>query len=237
MKFALAKTETPLFNTPHFEHLHILAKEIETMALKDTKFSILDQIKETIFLAKTTEYPHPVYVDGRFLEFIEQEPPERIIKKPSHALISQRLLAIHAKKLPYLWGGNWSEGIPSLPHLQGVDCSGLLYEATCGYTPRNTSELVSYKQGLPIEGLSREALTLSVKPLDLIVWKGHVIIVLDPQTTIESREHRGVILTPLKERFDELLDQDNRLPLNEPHPSHPYFVIRRWYANRESDWR
>ena len=62
---------------------------------------------------------------------------------------------------PYVWGGNWSSGIPEMVHfyppkspldekterywnLKGIDCSGLLYQTSGGATPRNTSQLIYY---------------------------------------------------------------------------------------------
>ncbi|HPE85225.1 MAG TPA: hypothetical protein PLO43_03500, partial [Chlamydiales bacterium] len=77
----------------------------------------------------------------------------------------------------------------------GVDCSGLLYEASYGLTPRNTSELISFGEERSLENL---------QPLDLLVWKGHVVIVLDPYHTIESRLGKGVVITPLADRLSEI---------------------------------
>jgi len=42
--------------------------------------------------------------------------------------------------------------------MKGVDCSGLLYEATNGYTPRNSSDLVTYGTGVTIENMTRKKL-------------------------------------------------------------------------------
>jgi hypothetical protein len=68
-----------------------------------------------------------------------------------------------------------------------------------------------------------------LQPLDLIVWKGHVVIVFDKDNTIESRHPHGVILTPIKERFEEILQ--DRLPVNDYDAGLQQgkpFVIRRW---------
>ena len=70
--------------------------------------------------------------------------------------------------------------------LKGVDCSGLLYWATNGATPRNTSALVNYGTGVMIMGLSIDQILTELKPLDLIVWSGHVLIVLPGERVIES---------------------------------------------------
>ena len=144
--------------------------------------------------------------------------------------------------LPYIWGGNWSAGVPALLalyppsdeitetmraiwSLKGVDCSGLLYEATDGFTPRNTSELVYYGTPVAIENKSISAIQKMVRPLDLIVWKGHVVIVLDAEKTIESRHKHGVVITPLKERLEEVLQ--TRTP-KDAWVDGNHFVIRRW---------
>lgn len=260
MKFALAKRSVPLFNTPALKeifggasgNLVSFEKKIETIALKGTKFSILKKVDDQIYAVKTEDYPSAevLYVDGNFLELQEKEPPERVKREPSASLIIQHLHAIYAKNLPYLWGGNWSDGIPEmLAHyppkkeipeemkrlwtLKGVDCSGLLYEATEGYTPRNTSELMFFGQGLPIEGLKAEQIPKQVKPLDLIVWKGHVVIVLDAERTIESRGGRGVIVNPLREILEDLFETKKRSPANSVSANldpASYFLMRRWHS-------
>ncbi len=121
---------------------------------------------------------------------------------------------------PYVWGGNWSHGIPELltyypPKgeideatrilwtMQGVDCSGLLYEASEGATPRNTSELLSFGNPVPIGE--------PMRPLDMILYPGHVIFVLDETTTIESKHPFGVIYRNLEERLKEINKERNRI--------------------------
>lgn len=75
--------------------------------------------------------------------------------------------------------------------MQGVDCSGLLYQATKGFTPRNSRSLLQFGSGVVIEGKSVKELKKLLQPLDLIVRNGHVVIVLDGERTIESRG-RGI---------------------------------------------
>ena len=104
---------------------------------------------------------------------------------------------------PYLWGGNVAEGVfrpdrafsspfeRRINCLEGLDCSGSLYEATGGCVPRNTSDLWAL-------GEERE----DVKPLDIFVLKGHVGIMLDSNWVIESKhDWGGVVVHPLKSRF------------------------------------
>jgi len=52
---------------------------------------------------------------------------------------------------------------------------------------RNTSSLIFYGKPLEIKGLDAGQIIAKVEPLDLIVWDGHVIIILDKERTIESR--------------------------------------------------
>ena len=109
---------------------------------------------------------------------------------------------------------------------QGLDCSGLLYLATDGCTPRNTSQLVTFGKSLSIKGKSPLEIQKLVKPLDIIVWKGHVIIVLNPEQTIESRAGFGVIVYNFLSRLQEVMDIHQKIPLNRWDPSG--FVINRW---------
>jgi hypothetical protein len=120
--------------------------------------------------------------------------------------------------------------------MQGLDCSGLLYEATAGWTPRNTSALVAYGSSVRIAGLDADGIVQIVQPLDLIVWKGHVMIVLDRKRLIESRldckgTAGGVTIRNLSEALRRLLV--SRLPLNEYEGNNSGaqkgFVIRRWH--------
>jgi cell wall-associated NlpC family hydrolase len=138
---------------------------------------------------------------------------------------------------PYVWGGNWGAGIPELVEyyppkgpldlktqqlwiFQGVDCSGLLYEATRGATPRNTDQLVYFGKTLNSKQL---------EPLDMIVYPGHVLFVLDSHTIIESRFSKGgVILCDLPTRMQELLETRTQVPEWKPDlNSSKHFVIRR----------
>jgi len=73
--------------------------------------------------------------------------------------------------------------------------------------------------------------------LDLIVWKGHVIIVLDRERTIESRlapkpgKRDGVAVRPLREVLTEVMGK--RVPVDrfveKNGRGEKTFVIRRWY--------
>lgn len=218
--YCTAQRPAPLLNTPDFQKVFGadslpldakgLLRALELIALPGTKFQILEQIDAFTLQVATNDYPNAsVYIDSRFVLPASETTPERSKILPSSDTILTRLK--NCLGLPYVWGGNWSQGIPevlSLYHppipknlhpawtLQGVDCSGLLYEATSGYTPRNTSQLISFGKEVP----SIEA----IQPLDILVYPGHVIIFLDPFTTIESRYGKGVIVANLIERLTEL---------------------------------
>ncbi len=254
--FAVAKGPTPVLNTKDFKAIYGrttlpldeqgLLRGVETVALPGTKFEILEVCSEGICRVRTSAYPgEQLFVDRRFLMPAEEHTLERSSKLPEKEILISALANLAGK--PYVWGGNWSRGVPQMLDLyppsspidettrihwtaSGVDCSGLLYEATDGYTPRNTAQLVHF--GMPVwiqeNGIYR--LCEEVQALDLIVWVGHVIIVLDSQTAIESRGGAGVVMTPLKERLAEILRE--RRPVDDwvaAAALGPRFIIRRWY--------
>lgn len=232
-------------------------RELEYIALPGTAFTILKKFRsgaEEIYQVRTEEYPTSpsvrLYVDGRFLKFERSEPPARIKSLPPRDEIVAALKASAGN--PYVWGGNVPAGVPELAvwfysgindsdkgrlTLAGLDCSGLLYQVTGGWTPRNTSQLITYGQAVDVEGQSSSGVAARLQPLDLIVWNGHVIIVLDRQTTIESRlecgkpGNGGVVMTPLPQRIAEIMR--TRRPANVwpgGGKRNDIFVVRRWYS-------
>jgi cell wall-associated NlpC family hydrolase len=236
-----------------------LVREVEFVAIPGTVFHIEDSLKEsgqTIYRVTTDEYPYPTrtgyFIDSRFVKTNSTPPSPRPKLLPSKQTVTDNLLA--ARGSIYVWGGNIRAGIPQqlqfyppatnsiLPvktldmwQLRGVDCSGLLYEATDGYTPRNTSSLVTYGNPVRIAGMDTDSIIRRLEPLDLIVWSGHVMIVLDRKREIESRLDKrgngGVVVRPLREALNELLK--SRVPLDDyPTAAANWvkgFVIRRWY--------
>ena len=109
--------------------------------------------------------------------------------------------------------------------LKGVDCSGLLYEATNGYTPRNTSELINFGQIIKVENKNIDEIIKTLYPLDLVIYKGHVIIIFDKKYTIESREKFGVVKTKIKKR---LLEISKEKRFTDNFYNEKSIVIRRW---------
>ena len=114
--------------------------------------------------------------------------------------------------------------------LKGVDCSGLFYYVSNGFTARNTSKLLDFGRAVLIEGLSLNEIIDKVNDLDLIVWEGHVVGVLDHKTTIESRSPKGVFTCDLKTRLLEIMNE--RKPANRWDENEGAgFVIRRWHPD------
>lgn len=215
MSTALRATRpTPIFNHPRIQEIfghptlplcgQGLLRPLEMIALEHTRFTLIAKIDPFTYQVETNEYnvPYPLYIDSRF---VVEDPhcKEREKNLPPAEQILAKLKA--SLGLPYLWGGNWSSGIPEIATyyngkipedqkshylLQGVDCSGLLYEATNGFTPRNAKELLHFgKEVFCFE---------DVKPLDILVWPGHVVISLGKDQIIESRIGVGVTLNSLE---------------------------------------
>jgi len=234
-----------------------LIREVEFVAIPGTLFRIeecFERGSHFIYRVTTDEYPYTAktgyFVDSRFVKTSDIPPSPRSRRLPTKEKIIEDLLAARGSR--YVWGGNVRRGISqlltfyppatdSLPattldvwQLRGVDCSGLLYEATGGYTPRNTPSLISYGGPVAIKGLDAARIASRLEPLDLIVWSGHVMIVLDRRRVIESRLDSkggdGVVVHPLREALMELLLM--RAPLNdyrEATEGKKGFVVRRWY--------
>ena len=235
-------------------------RQLEFIALPGTVFRLLGKVPgsaATVYRVETDDYPAPndisLYVDSRFIELRDERPPARIRTLPTR----ERIIAALKKAIgsPYVWGGNIPEGVDALVGtfypagtaidervkrritLAGVDCSGLLYQATGGWTPRNTSLLVSYGAGVAVGGKDARQIAESLKPLDLIVWSGHVVIVLDRDTAIESRltcgrpANGGVVTTPLQQRLTEIMR--TRRPVDAwpaKGKQEGIFVVRRWFG-------
>ncbi|MBT0665204.1 peptidoglycan endopeptidase [Geobacter pelophilus] len=233
-------------------------RELEFIALPGTVFAIQQEINTgttVIYRVTTGDYPHApangLFIDSRFVSTTIAPPsPRRAALSPKKEII-QRLR--NSAGVEYVWGGNVKQGIPKLADLYstgnrslslksgkkvsfaGLDCSGLLYEASNGWTPRNTSELVAYGKSVAIEGLDLGTIVRKLRPLDLIVWPGHVLIALDHGEVIESRLYcdgrkSGVVIRPLHKRLSEILR--NRKPVNSIEAKggelKNSFVVRRW---------
>ncbi len=215
--FAYTKTNTPLFNTKElstlfqkplpFDSQHLI-RALETILLPSSPLTIQKE-HETVLEVTSSEYASssPLYVDKRFI-IQTSSLEEKKRPMPSKKTLLKRFSSY--PKRPYIWGGNTKDGIPELfeyypPqtllthyewlhwHFRGVDCSGLLYDITEGATPRNTKDLCHF--GYQVETL---------KPLDMIVWPGHVLFYLTQETLIESRAGVGVTISKASLRLKEL---------------------------------
>lgn len=226
-----------------------LIREMEFIALPGTVFELLGEFDHgsyKIFKVECKEYEYgsDLYIDSRFVELKKSRPGERFVALPKKEDIYKLLDKAVGNR--YCWGGNYNDGIQKLIELYqpkgeitdgvknewmltGCDCSGLMYEATNGFTPRNTSKLVDYGTPVEIEGLTAEEIAAKCKPLDMIVWNGHVIYVYDEKTSIQSSLSKGGVLKlDLVETLSDLMS--SRTPVNDYNSSQgSRFVIRRWY--------
>jgi hypothetical protein len=226
-----------------------LFRDLEYIALKGTIFTIksaMDKGNYKIYnvAAEDYNYEAELYIDSRFVTLIESKPSSGVKKLPSKKDIYTFLDNAVGSK--YIWGGNSIAGIdkmlsyyPPVGNISdyekdiwtfhGCDCSGLMYEATNGYTERNTWKLIYFGKAVPIEGLSAEQIVSILKPLDMMVWNGHVIYVYDNTTAIQSALSKGgVVKTDLLETIENIMTK--RTPVNEYDDSPgEKFVVRRWY--------
>ncbi len=254
-----AKTFTPILNTQYFTSVfggedgkslpldtQGLIRGIETIAFPNTKFKVERACSNHILEITTKDYPYkgPLFVDSRFLSPADETTPERTPKLPSSCFILKTLFS--TLKEPYCWGGNCfnvqemlvlyppKEALPPdlcfKWQLKGFDCSGLIYYATDGFTPRNTSSWLNFGTSIPIEGKNSQEIIKCLKPLDAIVWKGHIIFIYDEKQVIESKGGEGVILTKIEERLESLLlNEKKKAKNNYCNDLEEYFLIRRWH--------
>lgn len=229
-----------------------LIKELEYVAYVGSVFKIIKSINRgsyNIYEVNSKEYDIKelginLFIDSRFVDTTSVKPVDRILLLPTKDSIL-KFMDENVGAL-YVWGANNVNGVKQMTEfykpkgqlseidlkewsLKGVDCSGLLYEATNGYTPRNTYQLVYFGKSLKIEGLKTDQILSLLKPLDIIVWKGHVIIVYDDKTTIQSAHSSwGVVKKDLKAVIEKTMS--TRKPVNEwKEDDTKQFIIKRWY--------
>lgn len=235
-------------------------RALEFVAFPATLFRIEETIRKgnsVVYRVTTDDYPYPdragYFIDNRFVGTVVHPPANRPRSLPSRENIVESLLA--AEGSAYVWGGNLRGGIPemlaffpepsqsahdqktsALRQLRGVDCSGLLYEATTGFTPRNSSGLVDFGAPVPVAGTDATGIAGRLEPLDLIAWPGHVLIVLDRERVIESRldctgRGGGVRVRSLAAALREIMK--SRVPVDDYRDATARrvkgFVVRRWY--------
>jgi hypothetical protein len=215
--FAVTKEYTPLFNTERIDEIfksklpfdhRFLLPQLETVLFPNAVLEVIRECPQS-FQVKTREYPasFPLFADKRSVRLTKDRIEERHRKCPKKEQFLERLLSF--PKCPYIWGGTNPHGIPQWIDyyppkralssfefaywiFRGVDCSGLLYHVTDGFTPRNTKELYTF--GSEVN---------EPKPFDLVLYPGHVLIVLPNEKVIECRHLNGIVVSSLKERLKE----------------------------------
>lgn len=219
-------------------------RSLEFIAFPGTLLTLVGAVPGSPDLIQVTAENYPtapgiaLYLHRSRVKFHTRKPEQQTHPNPDLNQIKASLVS--AIGLPYVWGGNLRTGLvlQGTTYFKGVDCSGLLYEATHGMTPRNTRQLVRFGDAVPAAGLTQDQIISRLQPLDLLVWDGHVVIVLDRSTTIESILNckggkSGVITTPLPTRLRQILR--NRIVIDQwPEGSttanRSYVTIRRWLA-------
>jgi hypothetical protein len=214
--FALTKEYTPLFNIERIDTIfgsslafdrRFLLPQVETVLFPGSALEIVRDAGPYVEV-KTKEYPAsiPLFVDKRCIRMVDHL-QERFKDCPTKEKLLDRLLKF--PKCHYVWGGTTPHGVPQWLHyyppkkaltafefahwtFRGVDCSGLLQHVTDGFTPRNTSDL--YHFGYEVN---------EVKPFDLILYPGHVLIALPDEKVIECRHLSGIVISPLSDRLKE----------------------------------
>ena len=208
--------------------------------------------------APDTQY----FIDARAVELTDDKPPLRDVLIPGADDLQRKLLEVHnlnsQDKIHYVWGGNTLEGIPAHKEwygsgvdldslsdrdkkqflIQGLDCSGLLYHITNGAAPRACYWLKNFGDSVPIQGKSAKSITETLRPLDMILFQGHVALVMDKDSTIEMRNpvnprgDKDLAISAIADQVNDLLE--NKEPVDEPPSEKKYgwFSVRRFAKNK-----
>lgn len=208
-----------VYNTPRISELYQnkplkndkgLLIGVEMVLLPGSKIEVIAKLEGNICQISTPHYKvgYPTYVDGRYLK---KGTPQTFIL-PSYEDAIENLSKIK-EDTRYIYGANLDQGVPSLfvdfppcldldPTekqdwiLQGLDCSGLFFQICAGATLRNCSMLDKVGDRLTNPRLSE------LRPLDLILTKGHVAIVETSKNIIESaKRFNGVRRSALTEEL------------------------------------
>lgn len=233
---------------------------LQTILIKGEVLEIHNELEfgdKTVYEITAEAYPSEdkLYILAEFAQVLSSKLDTRDSRNYSKDDIIENLKEWEGS--PYFWGGSLKEGLiemldimpPSLElnelrnsqyTLVGGDCSGILYDATDGATPRNTSDLVSFGDPVEIEGKSIDKIVDSLELLDMIVWQGHsaYVIEIDEEEgpiVIESRfeyntqfngeefedvdEDRihGVKTMPAKDFLTFFIEEEEKLPVNDYH--------------------
>lgn len=228
-------------------------RAVEFVALPGTVFTVEKKIEGrsgAVYRVTTADYPYPspdgYFVDARSVKLAKIRPAERSRNLPPQEKILGDLESRVGSR--YIWGGNVAGGVAALIawyppagkvdkelwQLAGVDCSGILYEATDGYTPRNTGSLTEFGRPVSIAGKTAAEIAAQLQPLDLIAWPGHVLIVLDRGRVIESRlvckkPTEGVRIRSIDAALADIMQR--RKAVDRISRGTGEFVVRRWYGD------
>lgn len=176
------------------------------------------------------------YVDGIFFNADEGVNSDRFPLLSKEEVLAN-LEVFSSSNAPYVWGGMNLDGCPMVldeyvfdfdTDLEmrkaigaGFDCSGMIYSAHKNPNgPRNTSQMVMAGRSIDIEGKSFDEILSIIQPLDIIVWRGHVLIFLrDDGTCVDSRWDGPDVWGGVRvSSFDEVvlyLNSIGRFPINE----------------------
>lgn len=255
MKIAVAEKPTPILNVDDFDEAYgvlcgslmlnqrYFFTPLEMIAFEGTIFKVIKEVNELALEVSLDSYPtsYPLYIDRRLVQISEELTQQKQILLPSKKEIIKKMRSCIG--MPYLWGGNTLKPLQYIENLypihqlsfleqkmalcEGIDCSGLIYAATNGFTPRNTSELVNFGSFVDIEGKKPEEIEL--KPLDLLVYKGHVMIAIDHHEVIQSKEKFGCYTTKSRAILRQLLKKYKAS--NSWNTKEDLLVVKRWFTS------
>lgn len=233
-------------------------REVEFFAYKGSLFEVLEvfrDVKRYIYRVRTDIYNgEDLYLDSLFVEESVKKKYSKVFPEKERIISDLK----RALGMPYLWGGNIFSGLESWNTLYpifrplpkdvldikkgiGFDCSGLINWASANKMkdgtiyptiPRNSSDMIrdSFGEVIKIEGMDVYEIDRKLKPLDLILYKGHVIIVLDERYMIESMERRGVLKTGRIDRLKKLVEK--KKPIDRAVCGRKNFLVKRWYFDK-----
>ena len=137
--------------------------------------------------------------EGRFARIVGAgHVPERHLSRLGEWATDPAAVALAYLGAPYLWGGRES---------MGLDCSGLVQQAlyACGQAaPRDSDQQARLGRALDPKELGRG---------DLVLWRGHVGMMLDEVTLIHANAfHMTVAAEPLAEAVARVMGSDGGEP-------------------------
>lgn len=215
MKRLVALEPTPIFNQKDLSSIYYggegegllrcklgLIRSIELVLFEGDEVFVKEEKEEGVLEILIPSYPSlaPLYVDRRMVGRGTPRKKGSVSKEKILEFLYQVPLGTR-----YIWGGNILKGNHNLLSyfppkgtlstedwldwtLQGIDCSGLLYEATQGVSPRNTDDIPSWGKKVKREKIEE------IQPLDILWFKGHMLIALENQEVIQSAHSRGGVV-------------------------------------------